>query len=164
MSCLWWLSNYWSAQVLAFEPHPGHAAQARTNIALNGYGPRVTFHDAAVGPKAGKAHLSDAGASSSLLCSAGAGFEVEVLNLFEILAGRRIDILKIDIEGSEVALLDDPRFDGLDVGAVVVEWHTPDTAGRGGREWCVDRLQKFGFSTYITADQGEFGMLWGYRR
>jgi len=163
MSCLWWLANYWRAQVIAFEPHPGHVAAARANIALNGYEPRIDLHQAAVGPAAATARISDAGAASTLSATGGSGFAVEVLDLFAILAGRRVDILKIDIEGSEVWLLDDPRFAALDVGAIVMEWHQPDASGRGGREWCVGRLEGFGFRTYVASENGAFGMLWGYR-
>ncbi len=163
MSSLWWLANYWRAHVLAFEPHPGHAAEARTNIALNGYDPRFDLRQAAVGPKAMTAWISDEGSASSISSTGGRGFEVEVLDLFAILAGRRVDILKIDIEGSEVGLLDDPRFDALDIGAIVMEWHTPDATGRGGRDWCIGRLEGFGFRTCVTSDGGAYGIVWGYR-
>ena len=163
MSCLWWLANYWGAQVEAYEPHPAHAAQARANAALNGFTPRLELHEAAVGTQAGTARLSDEGMTSNVLTPAVRGFEVPVVDLLAALAGRRVDILKMDIEGSEVALLDDPRFGKLDVGTIVLEWHTPDPAGRGGRDWCISRLEARGFRTYVTQDQGQFGMVWGYR-
>jgi FkbM family methyltransferase len=163
MSCLWWLASYWRTQVIAFEPHPGHAAQARANIALNGYGPRIDLRQAAVGPELTTAWISDEGSSSNLSTPSGSGFEVEVLDLFTILAGRRVDILKIDIEGSEVGLLDDPRFDGLDVGAIAMEWHPADATGRGGRDWCIGRLEGLSFRTYVTYVEGACGIVWGYR-
>jgi FkbM family methyltransferase len=163
MSCLWWLANYWRARVLAFEPHPGHAAAARANIALNDYGSRIDLREAAVGPEAVTAWISDAGAASTVSATADSGFEVEVQDLFAILAGRRVDILKIDIEGSEVGLLDDPRFAALDVGAIVMEWHAPDATGRGGLEWCIDRLERCGFRTYHGSDNDAVGIIWGYR-
>jgi len=163
MSCLWWLANYWRTRVIAFEPHPGHAAEARVNLAQNGYEPRIDLHEAAVGPEATTAWISDAGAASTVSATGGSGFEVKVLDLFAILAGRRVDILKMDIEGSEVGLLDDPRFAALDIGAIVMEWHRPDAAGRGGREWCIRRLEEFGFRTYVASENGAFGILWGYR-
>ena len=163
MSFLWWLTNYWRAEVLAFEPHPGHAVAARANIALNGFGSRIDLHQAAVGPSVDTAILSDEGACSSLLSDKAGGFEVEVVDLFAALAGRRVDILKIDIEGSEVGLLDDPRFGALDVGAVVMEWHLPDASGRGGRDWCIARLDAAGYRTFIASENGSFGIVWGYR-
>jgi FkbM family methyltransferase len=163
ISCLWWLANYWRADVIAFEPHPGHAAQARANIALNGYQSRIELHQSAVGPAAMKAFISDDGAASALSDQGASGFEVDVVDFFVELAGRRVDILKLDIEGSEVALLDDPRFATFDVGALGMEWHRPDATGRGGRDWCIHRLCELGFAVYVTADHGEQGILWAYR-
>ena len=163
MSCLWWLSNYWRAQVVAFEPHPHHAEMARANFALNEFGSRIDLREAAAGPEAKKARLSDEGSSSRIMEKGKAGFEVEVLNFFELFAGRRIDILKMDIEGSEVELLADQRFALLDIGVVVLEWHPVDKDGRGGRDWCISRLEACGFRTYVTAEIGACGIIWGYR-
>ena len=101
VSCLWWLSNYWRARVVAFEAHHGCAAQARTNIALNGYESRIDLHEAPIEPE------SD-GSSTRW---------IDVL--FATLSGRRIDILKIDGERSGLAFLDDVRFGTLDIRSVV---------------------------------------------
>ncbi len=163
MSCLWWLANYWRARVIAFEPHPNHSAQTRANISLNGYESRIELHEAAAGPHAETAQLSDEGATSALHSPADKSFQVKVVDLFETFAGQRIDILKIDIEGSEIRLLNDPRFDELDVGAIVMEWHTPDKAGQGGRDWCISRLESAGYRTQVSWDDGPFGIIWGYR-
>jgi FkbM family methyltransferase len=163
MSCLWWLSNYWCAHLIAFEPHPHHAEAARANFALNNFSSRIEFYQSAVGPEAMTAHLSDEGSSSRILANGKAGFQVQVMDLFEFLAGRRIDILKMDIESSEVELLADPRFALLDIGTVVMEWHSVDEDGRGGRDWCSDRLQACGFRTYVTSERGACGLVWGYR-
>jgi FkbM family methyltransferase len=164
LSCLWWVANYWRAKVIAFEPHPAHAAEARSNFALNPYGARIELRQVAVGPKAASAWISDEGSSSQLSSTGGSGFQAEVVDLFASLSGQRIDILKIDIEGSEVGLLDDPRFAALDVGAIVMEWHNQDANGRGGKVWCIRRLGEFGFRTYVTFESGPCGMVWGYRR
>lgn len=162
-SCLWWLSNYWRAKVIAFEPHPDHAAAARENLVLNAYESRCELRQAAVGLVDTEAWLSDDGACSTVSQDRGPGFEIQVQDLFQILRNQRIDILKIDIEGSEVELLDDPRFGLLDVGTVVMEWHALDENGRGGRDWCVGQLSKLGFRTYVTYENGACGMVWGYR-
>jgi FkbM family methyltransferase len=163
MSCLWWLSNYWRARVIAFEPHPEHARQAQTNLALNNWTDQAELHQAAAGTHPGRATLSNAGSSSSLLDSSATVIPVEVVDLFAILSGRHIDILKVDIEGGEVGLLEDHRFGGLDVDVVVMEWHKLDAGGRGGRDWCRDRLEAKDFRTYVTQERGPTGILWGYR-
>ena len=163
LSCLWWIANYWRAQVIAFEPHPDHAAEARANIALNGFGPRIDLRQAAVGPEATTAWISDEGSASKLSTTDGNGYKVAVQDLFGTLAGRRVDILKIDTQGGKIELLDDPRFSLLNVGAIIIEWHLPDETSRGGRDWCVDRLEVLSFRTYVTSETDAFGMIWAYR-
>ena len=163
MSCLWWLSNYWRARVLAFEPHPEHARQAQSNIVRNGFAGRFELHEAAVGGSVRRAVLSNAGSSSSLNEPGRDGFEVEVVDLFTVLRSQHVDILKIDIEGSEEALLGDPRFRGLSVGALVMEWHARSNDRESGREWSIRRLQELGYRTYVTQDLDRHGIIWGYR-
>ncbi len=162
LSSIWWLTVYPHAHVTAFEPHPVHAAQAHRNVGLNGFTSRFTLHEAGAGPRDASAWISDQGTASTL-SNRRDGFEAKIMDLFTWLSGRHHDILKIDIEGSETGLLADPRFDSLDVGALVMEWHGVDDAGEGGRDWCVQRLEAFGYRIEITVDKGPFGMLWARR-
>lgn len=163
MSCLYWLAAYWRAEVLAFEPHPGHAAQCRKNLDRNGFLPRVTLHEAAAGTADGRARLSDAGTSSRVGAAPGGGHDIAVVDVFPLLAGRRIDILKIDIEGGEYDLLADPRFDDLDIRAIVMEWHGRADGSDGGA-WCRERLDALGFRLHPVFELSSHGMLWAYRR
>lgn len=160
MSCLYWLATYWRAEVLAFEPHPKHVAQCRTNLERNGFLPRTRLHPAAAGAHARHTRLSDAGSASQLGDS---GYEVEVVDVFPLLADRRIDILKIDIEGSEYELLEDPRFGELDIRAVIVEWHEREDR-LGGCAWCSERLKALGFQTLPVFEHKTYGMMWGYQK
>jgi FkbM family methyltransferase len=163
MSCLYWLAAYWRAEVIAFEPHPGHAAQCRTNLDRNGFLSRTTLHAVAAGAENSRAWISDAGSSSQLGNLPGSGHEVDVVDVFPLLAGRRVDILKIDIEGSEYELLEDPRFGDLDIRVVIMEWHErkdrPD-----GHAWCCERLTELGFHLYPVFTRKTHGMFWGYKR
>ena len=163
MSCLYWLSAYWRAEVVAFEPHPGHAAQWRINLDRNGFLSRATLHNAAAGVHDGTAWISDAGTSSQVRDIPGSGFEVEVIDFFRTFSGQRIDILKVDIEGGEHALLEDPRFETLDVRNIIMEWHRSDDGSRG-EAWCRARLESLGFKVIPVFDAKTHGMMWGYRR
>ena len=163
MSCLYWLAAYWRAEVIAFEPHPRHAAQCRANLERNGFLPRATLHAVAAGAANGRAWISDAGTSSQIGTVPGGGFEVKVIDIFPMLAGRRIDILKIDIEGSEYELLEDRRFEALDIRAIIMEWHErkdrPD-----GHAWCCERLKELGFQLYPVFEHRTHGMMWAYQK
>lgn len=163
MSCLYWLAAYWRAEVLAFEPHPGHAAQCRINLERNGLLARATLHAAAVGAYERRAWISDAGTASQLGARTGPEHEIACLDVFPLLAGRRIDILKVDIEGGEYEVLEDSRFGDLDIRTIVMEWHERD--GRpGGYTWCRERLEKLGFQVYPIFQQATHGMFWAYRK
>ncbi len=155
-SCLYWLAQYPAARLIAFEPHPGHAAQLRANLALNGAAGRVELHEAAAGTAAGDITLSDAGSSSAVQDAGAAGLPARMLDLFDMLAGERIDLLKLDIEGGEYGLLADPRFAALHPRALVMEWH----GGRG--DWCRARLAALDYTVVERFDHGSHGVLWGF--
>jgi FkbM family methyltransferase len=162
MSCLYWLAVYWRAEVIAFEPHPGHAAQCRINLARNGLLGRAILHGVAAGVAPGRAWISDAGTSSQVGTAPGGDYEIEVADIFALLAGRRIDILKIDIEGSEYELLEDPRFGELDIRTIIMEWHERDDRP-DGNAWCCERLRELGFHLYLVFEEKSHGMMWAYR-
>lgn len=162
LSCLYWLTTYRRAHVIAFEAHPAHAVQCRVNLAHNRFEKRVTLYTAAAGAQNGQAWISDAGAASCLSNDAGNGHQTDIVDIFPLLSGRRIDILKVDIEGSEYELLDDPRFGDLDVRAIVLEWHHRDDRPEG-HEWCCQRLNNLGFRLFPLFKRASYGMMWGYK-
>ena len=162
MSCLYWLAAYWRAEVIAFEPHPGHAAQCRTNLERNGFTSRATLHEVAAGTANGQAWISDAGTSSQVGTVPGDGYEIAVGDIFALLSGRRIDILKIDIEGSEYELLEDPRFAALDIRTIIMEWHERKDRPNG-HAWCCERLKNLGFRLYPVFERETHGMMWAYQ-
>ena len=88
---------------------------------------------------------------------------METVDFFASLGAGPIDLLKMDIEGGEYELLEDPRFAALPVSRLVLEWHKtidhPD-----GKAWCERRLTSLGY----TVVQGKWssehnGLLWGFR-
>jgi FkbM family methyltransferase len=103
--------------VHAFEPSPRDRQRMLANIALNGLS-NVSVHPEALGAKAGKAVLAVAGAEHPGHNTIG-GFayagtvradsvEVDVTSLDEFAEAAgltRLDLLKIDVEGSETAVL-----------------------------------------------------------
>ncbi len=159
-SVLHWLAAFPTCRVIAFEPHPAHVAQARRNLALNGAEGRVELHMVAAGARTRRMALSDEGTSSSL--GTAGGTEVEVVDVFPLLLGCRIDLLKIDIEGGEYEIFEDPRFAKLDIGAIVMEWHARGQ-GEEDRAWCERRLQALGFNIETLFATPTHGMFWALR-
>lgn len=108
------------ADVVACEPLPANAALLRRNLADNrpqgtSLRTRVEMHEVALGERTGAAVLrlsADNQGDHRIdpATSAGGGgrrpgVEVAMTTLDAVLAGRRPDVLKIDTQGSEVAIL-----------------------------------------------------------
>lgn len=136
------------ATVHAFEPDPYAQARFRERF---GSDAAVTLHPVGVGAEPGRFTLhrtrdfatdpERATIGSSLfahdLHGAGDAVEVEVIDLLAFIRGlgRRVDILKMDIEGAEVAILERMFDEGLhrDIGRIYVETHerfSPELATR----------------------------------
>jgi FkbM family methyltransferase len=162
-SCLYWCQRYPQSQVTAFEPHPAHLDAIQENLAMNGLLDRVKVVGAAAGTNERHSYLTD-GRSSSTVTDQPAAFQIRVLDIFcEQELANKIDLLKIDIEGSEYEILSDPRFAELNVRAMVVEWHNspehPD-----GLTWCLHKLQSLGYETHSGAEDPPLaGLVWAFR-
>jgi FkbM family methyltransferase len=113
MSVLFFKKLYPNARIVAFEPDPITFETLRHNVNQNGLSD-VDLHQIAIGERAGTIELfRDASPdSSSLVMStlrqrhAGPGVMVPVRRLSEFISSE-IDLLKIDIEGAEDAVLSD---------------------------------------------------------
>ena len=102
----------------------------------------VTIHPTAACAQRGDIELSDEESESTVLPRPGARtITVYGEDLFEALAGLRIDLLKMDIEGAEHRLLDDPRFAALKPRSIVMEWHSTPEHPQGQRR-CVESLEE----------------------
>ena len=164
MTVLFWLHAYPGARITAFEPHPAHVARLRATLALNGAGARVDLHESAAGTREDRLELIDAGMSSSVVApgSVANAIPVRVEDVFETLLAGPVDILKIDIEGSEFAILDDPRFVDIRARALVLEWHR-DARDRASA-WCGGVIRDAGYEVVPLFDGGDHGMLWAYHK
>ena len=155
------------ATIEAFEPHPHHVQQIRRHVSANNLKDRVTVHAAAAGNRSCQQFLLDAENQSTLVSGGGPGrYEVSMVDWLAAADGQEIDLLKMDIEGSEYAILFDPRFAQMKVANLVIEWHeTPEHPA--GEHEVVRLLQGLGYQVEPGL-QGEssglrFGLLWGYR-
>jgi FkbM family methyltransferase len=125
--------------VVAFEPAPECAASVRANAAVNGFESNIRVVEAALGASAHRERLFVvADASWSRLASRGEHsqtdntVEVDVLALDELVARAEIpppDVVKIDVEGSELDVLQGMRRTLAEHRpAIVVEFHETNRA------------------------------------
>jgi FkbM family methyltransferase len=90
--------------------------------------------------------------------------EVETIDVLPLMG--TADFVKIDIEGGEWAILEDPRFRALQARAVVVEYHRHLCPESDPREAAVRRLEAAGYETEAGRLKPAYGagLVWGVRR
>ncbi len=89
---------------------------------------------------------------------------MEVVDVFPLLRGLTIDLLKIDIEGAEWAILADPRFAAIEVPVVMLEYH-PHGAPTGDPKDDAQRaLRSAGYETLpMHGEPDGTGIVWALR-
>jgi FkbM family methyltransferase len=118
---LWVLRHFPDALVTAVEPDPSNLEVLRQCVALNDHTGRWTVIEAAASNRGGTVSFAAGGASLSRIEPEGGNLTVEMVDIFPYL--ERADLIKIDIEGGEWAILTDPRFRELAPAGVVLEYH-----------------------------------------
>ena len=141
-----WLSANTQARVIAFEPDP-RLFQALPVL------PRVTYHNCAVSGTAGEVeiHLGKKLCSSLVFAEADSQVvKVQAVKLDEFLHAQgihEVDLLKLDIEGAELDVLETLQHEFLNrVKQITCEFHDfLDSASRPRVEATIRRIQELGF-------------------
>lgn len=123
LTSLYFAKVYGASTIIAIEPNPENATLAARNLHQNGIAVRVI--EAAIGPMDGTACFSDT-RDSNLGRLSEHGRKVRVISIPTLCLEQNInsiDLLKMDIEGGEQALLSGPIEWLDDVGAVIAEFH-----------------------------------------
>ena len=166
ISVVYWAACYPAAQIEAYEPHPANLARLKAHLTMNRISSRVAVYPVAVGTSAGTAWLTDQQGSSRICNSSENGLRVRVVDFFESVGADTIDLLKMDIEGSEYAIIMDERFSRLDVRSIAFEWHNYPPRLDADRQ-IFSRLRQLGWQTVRAApspyDQGKLGIGYAYR-
>lgn len=118
-------------RIVAVEPNPESYALCKANIVLNGLGDNIQLRQVAVAEEPGQAFLylaEDSGSCSTLERSDAVGkIIVDAVTMVDLVADWGvIDLLKMDIEGSELKLLLAPSSKKWlhKVNRIVMEYHT----------------------------------------
>lgn len=131
-------------KVISIEPNPYSFAILKMNVEANRLQNTVTLVNKAVSDHVGKARLTGSGYGAHL--SNAEGMEIETTTLDRLLQDlnlTRIDVVKMDIEGQEVAAL--KGFEQInEVREIVIETH--DTFSF---HYVKEHLFKSGFNIYI---------------
>ena len=171
LATLYFKRRYPGARVLAFEPDPAAFALLERNV---GRLPGVDLRREALHREAGSAVMRSGSTASpaAAVSPDGAGEEVPVVRLSDRLDGP-VDLLKMDVEGAEGAIMEDLEESGkLDlVRESILEYHHPADGGSALARF-LERLERAGFdyrfrevappSTVDVTDQTL--LIWAYRR
>jgi len=153
LASLFFKRSYPAARITAFEADPQIAEMLASNLARNGAADveivgaaawiadgDVTFH----------ADGADSGAiASHALAAPGRALTVPAIRLADWLARERIDLLKLDVEGAESAVLADCEPALGNVGAILLEVHEFDPDRRRAPA-TLELLERSGFAYAVT--------------
>jgi FkbM family methyltransferase len=156
----WLLGRAPAAKIVGYEPDPGNAAVHRLALEANRLGDRWRLVEAFAGTAEGTTTFT---AGLHATSHAGAGIEVPVVDVLPELT--KAELVKIDIEGAEWALLADPRFGGLRAATIVLEYHADGCPSPDPRAAAEEALRDAGFEIAHTQRKPAFGagVVWGYR-
>jgi FkbM family methyltransferase len=163
------LARWPAATCTAYEPDPANAAVHERVIAANGWGERWELRRAAAGARddvaafvAGEIALSRLAAVGGA-GTAGAPIDVRVEDVLPVVAGA--DLVKMDIEGGEWAILGDPRFAAAPPRALAMEYHAEGAPAGGDPAGAATALLEAAGLRVVGTRRTEHGagMLWAWR-
>ncbi len=185
------LSRWPRASIRSFEPDPTNLPLLNRTIAANRLQGSWSVTDAAVANEAGEMHFaaglfadshlahvdnaSTAHASSAADLDGGEGSDnddndndndativVRTVDLFA--QNHDVDLIKMDIEGGEWAILTDSRLASLKADILVLEWHTNGCPEPDARLYVMRLLRAAGYSGLEEVEYGpNDGLLWAWR-
>lgn len=153
------LSRYPSAEVVSFEPDPANYAILSYCATINQA--RWEVVEAAAAASNGTLRFSADFCHSKVSTS---GIEVPAVDILPIIEG--FDYVKMDIEGSEWRILNDPRWADAVSGVTVfvLEWHEQGDGGDDARGIALKALESAEF--IVEGDPpGDYphGVFWAWR-
>jgi FkbM family methyltransferase len=160
------LARWPQARLTAFEPDPDNAAVLERCVAANGRGGSWRVVRAAAGTEAGEAEFVAGLSSLSHLATGQGATEATVRVRVEDVLPRiaASDLVKIDIEGGEWALLRDTRFAEQPPPVLVLEYHPYPSVQNPPRAELERILRSAGFELApIFHRPDDYGMVWAWR-
>jgi FkbM family methyltransferase len=161
----WALGRFPEATIVAVEADPENAAIHRRTIDANGLGDRWQLVEGFASTAPGRVRFA-AGqhATSHAGEIQGQGVEVPALDVLPHLGAA--DLVKIDIEGAEWAIFEDPRFARARPSILVLEYHEAGCPYPDAAEAAERALRSAEFDVVRAGRKPEFGagLLWALTR
>jgi FkbM family methyltransferase len=161
----WFLSRWPEGRVTAYEADPENAQVHALTTAANREIARWELVAAAAGTREDEVRFASGRATNSRLARDDEPDAVTVPQHDVLARAGDVDLLKVDIEGAEWALVDDPRFGDLNIPIVALEYHRERCPGADPLATATHALEGAGYHVVpgeLDAQPGE-GMVWGWR-
>lgn len=158
------LRDFPDAEITSFEPDPDNARVLAATIDENRLQDRWRVVTACAGARAGEVPFLTGQYLESQIVAADEERarllpKVDVFPHFD-----KVDWAKIDIEGGEWELLSDPRFVGLEVPLIWLEYHPSLCPGNSPREIVTDALTEAGYRIEPFEERAPgLAELWAWR-
>lgn len=161
-----WARRRWpGCTIVSVEPDPTNARVCAQSIAANDApdGTWSLIEACAWTSDAPLRFATGRGATSQVVAERGPGvIELQAIDAWPLLAS--VDLIKLDIEGSEWVFLTDPRFARLPAVAIVLEYHDTGSPDGDTRRHAERLLDEAGFTEQHTYDVLDHrGMIWAWR-
>lgn len=161
LASLFFVTRYPSARVMAFEADPEIARLHQANMASYG-AVRVTSNARAVWINDNGVNFRNSNDDSGHVVATGEGtIQVPSFRLRDLIIDESVEMLKLDIEGAEFAVLEDCDGALKNVEKMIIEVHKFNSDARVGR--LLDMLEKNGFQ-YSLVDLHQATWLGSNRR
>lgn len=160
LAALWCLGRWPGSRVTSVEPDRRSVASLRRTMTANP-GLRWELREAAAATAPGRVRFHGGLHMGSHVSADGTG-EVEALDVLPLIAAA--DLVKCDIEGSEWAILADPRLAESGPTVLVVEVHPQDGADFEPSAHAAELLRAAGFEVAPARSKPDgLGLLWAWR-
>ena len=158
------LTRWPGSTVHSLEPDPGNFALLRRNFADNNHTGRWRIEQVAAFTERAELPFV-AGLFSDARVADDSDAETIIVPAVDIFAAdHHVDLMKMDIEGSEWAILGDPRMAEMDAAVVVLEWHRRHCPQSDPHAAVLSMLREAGYVDFReVADDGDTGLLWAAR-
>ena len=158
------LGRFDVSQLHSLEPDPANAALLARTVEINDLAAVWQLSPAAASDVDGELRFHAGHSPESRLAGPGEeAITVAAVDLFGL--DHDVELLKIDIEGGEWALLSDPRLATLGAAVIVLEWHWRFAPGPDPHAAALALLRGAGYA--IVADEPDpvagIGLIWAAR-
>ncbi|MGA2758046.1 MAG: FkbM family methyltransferase [Solirubrobacteraceae bacterium] len=159
------LARWPGATVTSVEPDTDNLPLLTRCVALNDAAARWTIIAACAATEPGVVAFSGGRFADSAIALAGEAVTDQVVAVDALALLSEADFAKIDIEGSEWALLGDQRFAASAPAVLVMEWHQRGCPSGDPLEAAVDLLRRAGYEVEgePTPAGQTYGTLWAWR-